>query len=288
MPILSEFVLAPWRILALLGLGSINPTTGATDSAQGLCFSQNMEGQYIHVCNVLGYQMPSFIFWASLLIIILFVTSSASLLQQCSRVSKGLYRICRHLHHMGKNHHTGPLTPQDLQKIREIVSKEKLLIHPWELFEETLLVSQETKEVYSTCSIESILSKTLLIEENVHTAFFNAVPGVLTGMGLLMTFVAILDGLSHVSVAANMDVKGISGLINGLSGKFVSSIVAVSCAVSFVFVERIAYHKPGAAYRRLMTLLARQFRRRTTEHLLHSIHMQLAAQSGNVRKQSSG
>jgi hypothetical protein len=232
--------------------------------------------------------MPGFIFWASLLIVILFVASSVSLFRQCSGVSKGLLRVARHLNVFNKGKNGGALTPQDLQKIRDIVVREKLMAHPWELFEETLLVSQETKEVYSTCSIESILSKALLIEENVHSAFFNAVPGVLTGMGLLMTFIAILDGLSHVSVAANMDVKGISGLINGLSGKFVSSIVAVSCAVSFVFVERIAYHKPNAAYRRLITALARQFRRRTTEHLLHSIQIQLASQSGAHRKQSTG
>jgi hypothetical protein len=140
-------------------------------------------------------------------------------------------------------------------------------------------MSGQGEEVYSTQPIESVLTKGALIEENVHSALFNAIPGVLTGLGLLMTFVAILDGLSHVSVAANMDVKGIGGLINGLSGKFISSIVAVTCAVCFVFVERIAYARPSRAYRQLMAQLSGCFRRMTAEHLLYQIQSQLYAQA---------
>ncbi|MEQ1399746.1 hypothetical protein, partial [Salmonella enterica] len=83
-----------------------------------------------------------------------------------------------------------------------------------------------TDEILSTQSIDHALARNSLVEEHVSTALFKSIPGILTGLGLLMTFVAILDGLSHVSVAANMDVTGIGGLINGLSGKFVSSIVA--------------------------------------------------------------
>jgi len=78
-----------------------------------------------------------------------------------------------------------------------------------------------------------------------------------------------------------MDVKGIGGLINGLSGKFVSSVTAVTCAVLFVFVERIAYSRPHAAYREIIAMLNPKFRRKSAEYLLYQIQRQIHAQTQN-------
>jgi hypothetical protein len=220
--------------------------------------------------------MPSFIFWASCLILSLFLVSSASLFNQCRALSVAFARISSRLSELPQS--TGRKSVKaDLDAIQVIMSDEPVVRRSWQLFEETLLISPTNEEVYSTQSIEESFPKHTMVEENVHGAFFTAVPGILTGVGLLMTFVAILDGLSHVSVAANMDVTGIGGLINGLSGKFVSSVTAVSCAVAFVFVERFAYSKPNQAYRALIQVLSSHFRRKTTEQLLHEIQTQLAA-----------
>jgi hypothetical protein len=60
----------------------------------------------------------------------------------------------------------------------------------------------------------------------------------------------------------------------------------VTCAVSFVFVERFAYSRPNLAYRRLVSQLANRFKRRTAEHLLHHIQAQLTAQAALQRELS--
>jgi hypothetical protein len=112
------------------------------------------------------------------------------------------------------------------------------------------------------------LPRTVLIDENLAGSFFALVPGTLTGLGLLMTFVAILDGLSHVTVTAEMDVQGISGLINGLSGKFFSSIVAVFCAVTFVLAERALLFGPEKLYREMARALNNRLKLRTAEQML--------------------
>lgn len=281
MPSLTEFLLAPWRILEFVGIGApssaIPLQAGAAPTS--LCYRQDIGGQILHICRVSGYEMPSFVFWASLFIFTLFLLSSSGLIQQCARVALSLNRISAKLSkHLGKRA-TSRITPEELAAIRNAMAAEPLAATSWHSFEETLLISQDESQVYSTSPLEASMSRSFLIDENVHGAFFATVPGILTGLGLLMTFIAILDGLSHVSVTANMDVKGIGGLINGLSGKFVSSIVAVLCAVSFVFVERIAYAQPQAAYRRLMNLLAPRFQRRTAEHLLFSLETQMRAQA---------
>jgi hypothetical protein len=85
-----------------------------------------------------------------------------------------------------------------------------------------------------------------LPEENVVDSFYNAtfhqsVPGILTALGLLATFVAILLALAGVTYNVNDPIRPVSGidqLINGLSGKFVSSIIALILSVIFTFCEK--------------------------------------------------
>lgn len=278
MPNLFDYLLAPWKILSLL-FSSPPPTAPGAPQAirTGLCSIQDVGGQMLNVCHFAGYEMPSFIFWASFLILMAFAAASGSLIFQCQRLSRVLAKVTKQLEKVRAEARV--MTGKELASIRTVMQKEKLLAPVWLNFEDTLLVSGQGEEIYGTESPDRIFSKQAIVEENVHHALFSAIPGILTGVGLLMTFVAILDGLSHVSVTANMDVQGIGGLINGLSGKFVSSIVAVTCAVSFVFVERYAYSAPDSAYRKLVHQLSARFKRKTTEQLLFHIQTQLSEQA---------
>ena len=242
------------------------------------CGTESVGDQLINVCHAAGYTMPTFIFWAATLILALFVASSAALFLQCYSLASALLRVSRQVRGLPRAEEHR-LTPYDLSLLSGIMLAEPVVEPCWHRFADTLLVLPHGDEVFATQSVEDAFARQPMIEDNVHGAFFAAVPGILTGVGLLMTFVAILDGLSHVSVTANMDVKGIGGLINGLSGKFVSSVVAVTCAVLFVFVERIAYSRPARAYSELISSLRSRFRRRTTEHLLFEIQNQLASQA---------
>jgi hypothetical protein len=60
---------------------------------------------------------------------------------------------------------------------------------------------------------------------------------IITGVGLLATFLAILVALLDVRLANNR-IQGLDLLIQGLSGKFLSSVVAVACATTLVFFEK--------------------------------------------------
>jgi hypothetical protein len=298
-PTLREFLLAPWKIIGALFSGTgqvtapapqVTPIAQATKTAaetaqtmldtpahaSSLCYPQNVGDQVLNICQVLGYEMPSFVFWASLLIFALFVFTCVTLLHQCSQLSRVFARLAHQISKLPQG--------EQLHAIRNLMAKNHLTQGPWRRFDEGLIVSAQGDEVFTPVSIEEAFPKSSMIEENVHGQFFSAVPGILTGLGLLMTFIAILDGLSHVSVTANMDVKGIGGLINGLSGKFVSSITAVTCAVAFVFVERIAYAQPQQAYRRLVEALSQRFKRKTTEHLLYQLQKELMTQAAVQRE----
>ena len=296
MPSLLDYLFTPWKIieiftgppaakqaaaLATQAAAAVAPPAAAAKTAASwqVCYYSDMGGQVLHVCNVGGYEMPSFIFFACLIMLVAFFLASRKLIRECREIADALTDVARAVSKL-QTRKSGGLSKQDVAGIGAAMAKHKCTAEKWEQFEETLLSSPHSEEMHATAPVEKCLPREAFVEDNINTALFGAIPGVLTGVGLLLTFVAILAGLAHVSVGQNMDVQGIAGLINGLSGKFASSIVAISCAVGFIFIERYAYARPHAAYRKLISLLAARFRVRTAEHLLHSIYNQLAGGRG--------
>ena len=86
--------------------------------------------------------------------------------------------------------------------------------------------------------------------------FVSAIPGILTGIGLSLTFTAILIALMgvHYDKANTVEpITGIDSLINGLSGKFLSSILALSLSILFTLIERSVAGYLRKAYDRFIS-----------------------------------
>ena len=66
---------------------------------------------------------------------------------------------------------------------------------------------------------------------------YRTAPTVISGIGLLATFLAILVALVDVRLAQNR-VQGLDLLVQGLSGKFLSSVVALACATLLIQAEK--------------------------------------------------
>src|SRR5713226_9034659 len=87
---------------------------------------------------------------------------------------------------------------------------------------------------FVTRPVREILPYEQAVAGQFNVTFYNAFPTLLTGVGLLLTFTAILMALSGVHYDKSNSVQPITGidqLINGLSGKFLSSVVALSLGV---------------------------------------------------------
>jgi hypothetical protein len=94
---------------------------------------------------------------------------------------------------------------------------------------------------FLTRPLAEILPEEDVIDSFYHSSFHQAVPGILTALGLLATFVAILMALAGVSYNVRDPIRPVSGidqLINGLSGKFLSSIIALILSVVFTLFEK--------------------------------------------------
>lgn len=257
-------------------MNGLNPpkVIGGVVQQNTICSVQDIGGQALNICTFTGYEMPAFVFVGSCLIFLLFLVSSLWMMFASLKLTSTLNSLQTQIAKTLSTK-TGTFTPAELEKIRTIMKKEDTIFNLWTDFE-SCLIPVGGNELYRTRTVESTFTPEAVITPFLGTGFFNAIPGILTGLGLLMTFVAILDGLSHVSVSANMDVKGIGGLINGLSGKFFSSIVALTCAVLFVFVERIAFSRPSKQYRKLVHLISSRIKTKSIESLLNQICNQLS------------
>jgi len=114
----------------------------------------------------------------------------------------------------------------------------------WKAIESSLerYTSPEEKDGwFVTRPIREVLPREQLVGSHYHGNFYGALPGIITGIGLLFTFTAILlalYGVRYDPKNGTEPVSGIDTLINGLSGKFVSSIVALVCSVVFTLAEK--------------------------------------------------
>jgi hypothetical protein len=153
------------------------------------------------------------------------------------------------------------------------------LRRPWIQLRKTLLIEHvswfKEPRIFSTRRAEEFFTPEAVLSPSLDLGYFAQVPSLLTGFGLLMTFVAICLGLSRLH-ADGTTISGIQGLVNGLAGKFLTSIVALVCANVFVLLERPAVGRLLARHREFVALLDESFPRRTPEDLLDALARQHA------------
>jgi hypothetical protein len=82
-----------------------------------------------------------------------------------------------------------------------------------------------------------VFNETSVLEARLNRNHYTAIPGIVTGFGLLCTFVAILIALLDVKLV-DKQFTGLDKLVSGLSGKFLSSIAALFSATVFMLCEK--------------------------------------------------
>jgi ribosomal protein S9 len=137
---------------------------------------------------------------------------------------------------------------------------------------------EEREGWFITDRAPNLLSYNTVIGRNFSSGFFGAVPGLLTGVGLSLTFTAILIALKDVIVPDDPagPILGIRPLINGLSGKFLSSIVALALSIFFTVYEKGQVNRLRRAYEHLVDTVESAIPYLSTSRILVD-HQRLAA-----------
>jgi hypothetical protein len=132
------------------------------------------------------------------------------------------------------------------EAVVQVFDEQPPLVPAWHNFDMQMLGQSNAEgqqHMWGTESAASAFNATTVIEPRLNQSFFAAVPGMVTGIGLLCTFVAILVALLDVRLVEGQ-FQGLDNLISGLSGKFLSSIAALFAATCFLAVEQLAVARP--------------------------------------------
>jgi hypothetical protein len=195
----------------------------------------------------LGLPAPTFIWWLALSLVVSTAGVLISLLWKVRRAvkplrstSNGLKRLRQRFPSSGKQ----GLDGQALEEASKLIGRVAWLQNCWNRFKATLIMKEISgkDQVWASDSAGTCFDDEAVLSAQVNRVFYSAWPGIATGFGLLGTFLAILIALKDVHFANNQ-VTGLERLIEGLSGKFVSSVAALTSATLFTIVERNVQHR---------------------------------------------
>ncbi len=151
-----------------------------------------------------------------------------------------------------------------------------LLQAPWQAIVSCIVVTDRDKEnkFWVSEDIEQIVAATTMVDSQS----YRTAPTVISGVGLLATFLAILVALLDVKLAQNR-VQGLDLLVQGLSGKFLSSVVALSCATMLIYAEKGLSRPCAAGIASLAATLKGLLPRLVPTQILSDLHREMAAQA---------
>lgn len=180
-------------------------------------------------------------------------------------------------------HGSHGLSLSALDRLQSLFEKNLFLTRGWNNFRKKLifrpsLQNKEVDEVWAPDSAVNFFSEQTFLGDKFNIKRFQAIPGIVTGFGLLMTFAAILVGLLDVRIEDNR-VQGLQNLIGGLSGKFISSVAALLSASVFLISEKIIFHRLSAIQFNLITAVDNVFPRRSEVKILEEISINITEQT---------
>ncbi|MBQ7455325.1 MAG: hypothetical protein IJS53_02675, partial [Clostridia bacterium] len=91
------------------------------------------------------------------------------------------------------------------------------------------------------CDVEDYINDDSVIYANCRTQLGEVLPGILTSLGILGTFIGLVRGLGALDLSdANNTMDGISHMISGMNFAFGTSIAGCACSLAFNIFNRAA------------------------------------------------
>ena len=166
------------------------------------------------------------------------------------------------------------LDSDDLHTLDSGMQQEPMFRGPWAQYRMTLILEQVPwfmdPRIFSTRRAAEVFTHEALIAKHVNLVFYRQFPSLVTGLGLLLTFLALFIGLGKLH-AEGSEIVGIQGLINGLAGKFLTSIIGLIVANVFTFMEKPLVARLMNAHHTFLSLIDQLFPRKTMEQMLEQL-----------------
>ena len=134
-------------------------------------------------------------------------------------------------------------------EVADIFKQDKKMLAIWREFSKTLHEQRElsdgelkTKAVFSTVTADVYFNAETVFEGRINSEFFKHAPGVLTGLGIIGTFLGLIKGLhSFASIQlgnSQATQQGLQQLMESVSGAFTVSTAAIVSAMVITVIEK--------------------------------------------------
>jgi hypothetical protein len=171
------------------------------------------------------------------------------------------------------------------ERISEKISNNKLVGHAWGEFDESVIRddTEEEIQIYNTKPFSQFFRKDDLLEKRLHISSFRKIPSIVTSLGLLFTFLFIVFGLMHLVPQPSGKIDGVPELIQGLSAKFQSSVLAIFLSLIVTVLEDRLVRVLESTYQEIVDLLDRKFKFKGSEDYLRTIDKNMRELNNSMR-----
>ncbi len=221
--------------------------------------------------------MSALISW---LILIFFMHALFSIRYGESRIRKALDFTNHELKKIGTSRNWAQ-TEENYQKLCNIfyLPRCEILLHYWEEFSESVVYdaiesenSEYSSEYVNTEPASNFFNAQSIIVEYDDwalnkTGYFEGIPTILTGLGILGTFIGIIQGLPE---SLNLE-KDLPAFLIGMKGAFTTSILGLFTAITFTLIERMLFSRLEQKVTELSSCLDSALRRKTQQDFLGRI-----------------
>jgi uncharacterized protein YukE len=237
-----------------------------------------------------GIESPCFIWIAAAAVAFFTILTVASLLRKARHLRQEYGELATEALRLRNQTTVAPrhgLPASVTESLREGFERHHSLAPAWSSFKSHLIYRRNDDgedEVWIDPEAKAAFSDENTLDVAMNRAYYSAVPGIVTGVGLLFTFAAILVALLDVHLnRSSQQVEGLDQLIKGLSGKFLSSIAALGCATAYLFVEKHTFHKLELAKHRLARRIEDVFPLLTPSWILTELAHNMSEQSAQLK-----
>jgi len=247
--------------------------------------------------NALWQNTPSLILYGCGFLVSVTLVLWFELLRSSFTLKRHFRTLTSTLTEAGEDTSTERRNGLSLSRLDDIRARCRDLVGPskkwWSRIDEKIELYTSPEEVegwFLTEPSRSVLPYDLVVGRNFNGALFGSYPSILTGFGLMLTFIAILLALLGVHYDKSNAIEPISGidvLINGLSGKFLSSICALLLSILFTLAERGVVRGLKRAYEDMLATVSGAIPFLHSSRILLDIHRFSAKQTVSVSNISS-
>lgn len=186
-----------------------------------------------------------------------------------------------------------PAQPSIKQELTEKFNRNKELDAAWQDFEDSLITRSrnENQVVYKTDEASLFFSEERLLDQHLNLRFWNSVPALLVGLGILGTFVGMVWGLIPFSdvdfTNTNQIREAIKELLSGVSTAFVTSVWGMLASFLFNGLEKRGIGRVSRSIADLQRALDRIFTLTRAEEIAMRQQDELTQQTAALKSFST-